>query len=333
MIKKILLAASTLLIVVPAAGVGYLYLRKPPQAPALSIRVPMTPHRIARGKYLFTVVADCDGCHSLRDFERLGGPVVESGRGQGNVLSALVDNLPGTVVAPNITPDLETGIGTWTDGEKIRAIREGVDKRGNALFPMMPYQNFRHMSDEDVQALVAYLNTLPPVRNPLPSTQLKFPLAMLIKSAPQPAGSVPPPDISTAVKRGQYLVSLAGCADCHTRSEKGRPVAGMELAGGEVFATRLGTVVTANITPDPQTGIGNWSEAYFLKKFYDYREYAAGDAPRLAGPDSFTLMPWLNFSKMKPHDLRAVYQYLRTVTPVYHSVETHPGAPKQITRR
>ncbi len=332
MLKKILLSGLAFIIAVPAAGVGYLYLRKPAQAPAPSIRVPMTPERIARGKYIFTL-ADCDGCHSQRDFERMGGPVVGSGRGQGNVLSSFVDGLPGTVVARNITPDPETGIGTWTDGEKIRAIREGVDKDGNALFPMMPYQEFRNMSDDDVQALVAYLNTLKPIRNPLPPTQVDFPVSMLIKGAPQPVGSVPPPDISTKVKRGKYLVSLAGCGGCHTHSEKGRPVAGMEFAGGEVFTTKAGTVVSANITPDPQTGIGKWSEDYFLKKFYDYEEYAAGAAPRIAGPESFTLMPWLNFCQLESDDLQAIYQYLHTLKPVYHAVETHPGVPKQVTQR
>src|SRR5262245_16983683 len=103
MTKKILLALLLLLVAVPAAGLSYLYLRKPAQAAPLSIKVPMTPERLARGKYLFTL-GDCDDCHSQRDFTRVGGPVLDSGRGQGNLLSAIVKGLPGTVVAPNITP-------------------------------------------------------------------------------------------------------------------------------------------------------------------------------------------------------------------------------------
>src|SRR5215472_6686641 len=220
--KKILLLVLGVVIVVPAAGVGYLYIRKPAQAPALSIKVPMTPERIARGKFLFTTIADCDGCHSQRDFSRVGGPVVVSGRGQGNVLSSFIFELPGTVVAPNLTPDPETGLGNWTDGEKIRAIREGVDRDGRALFPMMPYQGYRNMSDEDVQAVVAYLDSLPPIKNPLPKTQLAFPVSVLIKSAPKPAGSVPSPDLNDKMKRGEYLVAIAGCGDCHTPMEKGQ---------------------------------------------------------------------------------------------------------------
>jgi hypothetical protein len=129
MIKRILLSILAIAIVVPAAGFAYLYLRKPAQAPPSGIKVAMTPERIARGKYLFEVLGDCEGCHSQRDFTRVGGPVVPAGRGRGVTMSELVNGLPGTVVASNITPDAETGLGAWTDGEKIRAIREGIDAR------------------------------------------------------------------------------------------------------------------------------------------------------------------------------------------------------------
>jgi hypothetical protein len=230
------------------------------------------------------------------------------------------------LVAPNITPDRETGIGNWTDGEKIRAIREGVDRDGRALIPAMPYPHFRNMSDEDVESVVAYLDSLSPVKNPLPPTHLAFPISLLIKGVPQPAGSVPPPDRADKLKYGQYLVTLADCVGCHTPRQKfGQPIPGMEFAGGGVAATSLGTVVSANITPDLETGIGKWSEEYFLKKFYDYKEYAAGGAPKT---EAFTVMPWLAFSQLPPEDLGAIYAFLRTFKPVHHPVETHPDAPK-----
>jgi mono/diheme cytochrome c family protein len=324
--KKILLLLLLVIVGVPACGLAYLYLRKPAQVPASAIKVAMTPQRIARGRLIFQSLAHCDDCHSQRDFTRFGGPVVESGRGRGNILSDFVKGVPGTLVAPNITPDRETGIGNWTDGEKIRAIREGVDRDGRALIPAMPYPHFRNMSDEDVESVVAYLDSLSPVRNPLPQTHLTFPIPLLIKGVPQPAGSVPPPDRSDKLKYGQYLASLADCAGCHTPRQKfGQPIPGMELAGGAVAATSLGTVVSANITPDPETGIGRWSEEYFLKKFYDYKEYAAGDAPKT---EAFTVMPWLGFSQLPPEDLGAIYAFLRTKNPVHHPVETHPDAPK-----
>ena len=329
MFKRILLGVVLILVAVPAAGIGYLYFRSPAMSPAASIKVPMTPERIARGKMLFETVMDCDGCHSERDFTRIGGPVIISGRGRGVVLSSFIQGLPGVVAPSNITPDPETGLGTWTDGEKIRAIREGVGRDGRALFPMMPYTSYRHMSDEDVESLVAYLNTLPPVRNPVPRTSLNFPVNLFIKSAPKPVGSVPPPDRTDRLQYGEYLTVLAGCGQCHTPAEKGRPIAGKEFAGGEVFASTFGTVRSANITPDLETGIGKWSEDFFLKKFADYLDYDRNGPPKASGPEQFTVMPWLTFSRMQPEDLRAIYTYLRTLKPVKNYVEMHPGVPNQ----
>jgi mono/diheme cytochrome c family protein len=321
-------ALVVLTVLLAGAGVSYLYLRKPAQSPPSAIKVAMTPERIARGAYIFTSIADCDGCHSQRDYSLVGGPVVESGRGRGDVLSDVMMGLPGVVVAANITPDRETGIGAWTDGEKIRAIREGVDRDGNALFPMMPYEAFRSMSDEDVEAVVAYLNSLPPVKNPLPKTKLQFVPALMIKSAPRPAGKIPPPDRNNRMQYGEYLVALGGCQDCHTPSDAhGEPIPGKTFAGGQHFETPFGHVVSANITPDLETGIGKWSEEFFDKKFYDYKPYAENGCPKLPGPEAFTLMPWLDFSRKTADDLGAIYTYLRSVAAVHNAVETHPGFP------
>jgi mono/diheme cytochrome c family protein len=326
MFKKILISLVLAVILIPSAALAWLYLRKPAAAPPSTVKVSMTPERIARGKVLFEQVCDCGGCHSQRDFTRFGGPEVPGGRGAGNVLSAFLEDLPGTVVAANITPDADTGIGLWTDGEKIRAIREGIDKHGRVLFPMMPYPGYRNMSDEDVQALVAYLNSLPPVKNLLVDTILNFPVGLMIKGVPRPAGPVPPPERSNRLAYGQYLVTMAGCGDCHTPLKRGQPVEGQAFAGGRVFAANAGTVVSANITPDTETGIGKWSEEFFLKKFYDYKDYVEHGPPQISSRKSFTLMPWLNLSQMPPEDLGAIYTYLKTLKPVHNAVETHPGA-------
>ena len=331
--RKLLTVVAGLIaaaVVLAGAGVTYLYVRKPVQTSPSSIKVAMTPERIARGAYIFTSIADCDGCHSQRDYTLVNGPVVPSGRGRGTLLSEFTKGLPGVVVAPNITPDKETGIGTWTDGEKIRAIRDGVDRDGNALFPEMPYAGFRNMSDEDVEAVVAYLDSLPPVKNLLPKTKLDFVPGLMIKSAPKPAGTVPPPDRSNPKKYGEYLVALGGCIDCHTPSDDhGQPIAGKLMAGGQKFETTAGTVVSANITPDLETGTGKWSEDFFQKKFYDYKTYVENGSPRLSGPEAFTLMPWLGFSQKTPDDLAAIYAYLRTIPAVRNPVETHPGVAKK----
>jgi mono/diheme cytochrome c family protein len=324
MIKRVLLSVLALAILIPAAGLAYLYWKKPNAAPSSSIQVARTPERLERGRYLFTTVLDCDGCHSERDMTRIGLPVIESGRGRGNVLSQWIPALPGTVVAANITPDPETGIGRWTDGEKIRAIRDGVDRDGRALFPMMPYQGFRQLSDEDVESLVAFLDSLPPLRYELPVTKLSFPVNLMTKGVPQPAGAVAPPDRSDRLKYGEYLVAVGGCIGCHTPAQRGQPVAGKEYAGGEKFESPYGTVFSANITPDHDTGIGKWDEEFFIKKFYDYRDYAEHGSPKMSGPDQFTVMPWLALCRMTREDLGAIYTYLRTVKPVKNAVETHP---------
>lgn len=325
--KKILGAIGLLVLVVAGSGFGYLYLRKPTVAPPASIQVEMTPERIARGKYLFENLLDCDGCHSERDMSRFGGPVVEGGRGKGSVFPAEM-GLPGAVVAANITPDPETGIGAWTDGEKIRAIREGIDRDGNALFPMMPYAGYRHISDEDVQAVVAYLDSLSAVRNPLPKTSLQFPVNLMIKSVPQPAGSVPPPNRADKLKFGEYLVTISGCADCHTPAEHGQPIASKRFAGGREFRMPFAVVVSANISPDADTGIGKWSEQQFVDKFYQYKEYLENKSPKV-GPEGFTLMPWLGLAKLSRDELGAIYTYLISQPPVINAVETHPGQPKK----
>lgn len=314
-----------------AAGVGWLYLRKPAMAAPLNIQVARTPERIARGRYVFVSVADCGACHSAHDYSRFGPPEIEAGRAIGNNLSELVKEARafGTVVAPNLTPDIETGLGAWTDGEKIRAIRDGVDKNGRALFPAMPYQAYRRFTDDDVQALVAFLDSLPPVRHPLPQTKLNFPLSLLIKGVPQPTGSVPQSDRSDPKKYGEYLVAVGTCERCHTPvDERFNPLPGKKFAGGTVFDHPEGKVVSANITPDLETGIGKWSEEFFQKKFYDYKDYAANGPPPVT-PQSFTIMPWLPFSGKDPEDLSAIYAYLRSVPPVHNSVETHPGFPNE----
>ena len=332
MIKTIVRVLGFLVAAVMITAVGgfsYLYLRKPAMAPPADVKVEITPARVARGKYLYNL-ADCDGCHSQRDFSRFDGPVVESGRGRGNVFPPDM-GLPGVVVPRNITPDNETGIGNWTDGEKIRAIREGISRDGTALFPMMGYERFRHMSDEDVYSLVAYLNTLTPVRNPAPRSKIVFPVSMLMKGAPQPAGHVPEPDRSNKVKYGEYLVMMAGCMECHTPTKQGKPLQGMTLAGGQEFRFPGAVVVSANITPDLQTGIGRWCEQDFLDRFYQYKEYAEKGSPQV-GPESFTLMPWLNFAQIEPEDLKAIYAFLRTQQPIYHVVDSHPVWQTQVER-
>jgi mono/diheme cytochrome c family protein len=324
--KRFLRRAAVAVPVILAAGFLYLLLRSPSSANPANLKVEMTPANIERGRYLFVNLCDCGGCHSPRDFTRLGAPVVEAERGQGAVMP--LAGLPGRIVASNITPDPETGIGAWSDGEKIRAIREGVSRDGRALYPLMPYQRYRLMSDEDAQALVAFLNSLKPIRNPLPKTQVSFPTSMWIKSVPQPVTNpVPPMDEDGGEIYGEYLTALANCEECHTPQVKGNAVPALRFAGGRLFETPYGQVASANITPDAETGIGTWDFKRFQEAMQAYRQYAQGGAPP-ARPEQFTLMPWAAYAGLTGHDLESLFIAMRARPPVSHQVQIHPGLPE-----
>ncbi len=319
---KTVLAILGLAALAAAGAVLYLLFRKPAAAPASGIKVEITPARLERGKYLFEVLGHCDSCHSPRDFTKFAGPVIPGLQGQGHVMPPEL-GLPGTVVAPNITPDVETGIGSWTDGEKIRAIREGISKDGRALFPMMPYQFYRSMSEEDAHALVAFMNTLPAKKNPLPRSKLNFPVNVLIKGAPQPVSSAPLPDRNNRLEYGKYLVTVGACAGCHTQEDGGKLNKDMLFAGGREFRIGPYLVNSANITFDPETGLGSWSEERLIAKFKGFRSFDGGSAPA-ASQANFGIMPWIGMSRLHEDDLRAMYAYLRTLPAKQNAVTVHP---------
>ena len=164
MLKKFVGYGLLTLFVIAGTGFAYLYFREPASRPAKNIKVAMTPERIERGRYLFRL-SDCQGCHTPHELKDGAVLAISDREASGQVFTE--NGMQAGI--PNITPDPETGIGKWSDGEKIRAIREGIDKHGKALFPMMPYEHFRHMADDDVEALVAYLNTLETRAKPDPA--------------------------------------------------------------------------------------------------------------------------------------------------------------------
>lgn len=317
--KKIVAYSSLTALAVAGSTFAFLYFRRPASAPALEIRVAMTPERIARGQYIYTL-ADCDGCHSEHDITKQYWPVVESGRGKGNFIGV---EGPVTLSIPNITPDLETGIGRWTDGEKIRAIREGIHKDGSVLFPMMPYEQYKYMSDNDVQAVVAYLNSLKPIRHDSPRTTVSFPVNLLIKGAPAPVkGIIGTPSPSDKRLYGEYLTTVGVCVVCHTEETRGQINRGKLFAGGRRFELLGNTVLSANITPDKATGIGDWDLNRFLERFRKHRE-PEKNLPQFS-KELFTLMPWRSLAKLSDRDLEAIYTYLMSQRAVENKVVTHP---------
>ncbi len=219
--------------------------------------------------------------------------------------------LPGRIVAPNLTPDPQTGAGSWTDDQLARAIREGVGHDGRALFPIMPYQHYRNMSDEDLASVVVYLRSLPAVHHQLPATEIIFPVKYLIRSAPEPIAA-PVADVvsSDQLKYGTHLADQAGCVDCHTPQVRGQNVPGMDFAGGFPFMGPWGTVASANITPDP-SGIPYYDEALFLTVLRTGQVKARKLSP---------IMPVMVYRNLTDDDLKAIFAFLRTTKPVKHRV-------------
>jgi mono/diheme cytochrome c family protein len=275
-----------------------------------------TSERLARGRYLVNGVGECFACHGPFDMNAPGWPPVRGKEGSGFKFSWWV--------APNLTPDRETGAGAWTDDMLARAIREGVAHDGHLLDPtIMPYEFYRSMSDEDLASIIVYLRSLPPIRNALPP--MKPRKDMVAPYATPIHAPVPQPDVSTPVKRGAYLVQLGACQWCHTLRDENRvPLPGLEFAGGNLDGSPFGQASTANLTPDP-SGISYYDEAQFLKTMHTGKVGARKISP---------IMPWWFFGQMNDDDLKSIFAFLRTVKPVHHRVDnTEPVAYCRICRR
>ena len=262
-----------------------------------------TPARRERGRYLTEGVLQCFVCHSDRDWTKPGGPPTTGRKGAGHVW----EDRP-WLVAPNLTPDRETGAGTWTDDMFARAIREGIGHDGRVLHPQMWYGAFRNLSDEDVASVIVYLRSLEPVRNPLPVT--KLPAGRTLTAREPLDAPVPAPDLSTPIARGAYLARIADCAGCHTAWEA--PMNPGFFGGGnqiEVFGRPA--AFSANLTPSP-SGIGSY-----------YDETLFRDVMRtghLKGREINPVMPWTVFGNMTDADLDALFAYLRSRHPVNHAI-------------
>ena len=307
----ILVALVVLLAIAITATIGWRPFIGPNARALTDRRFTSSPERLARGKYLTENVANCFACHSERDWSRDDVPVMPGTNGGGAPVFPLQD-LPGNVYPPNITPDKETGAGNWTDDQLARAIREGIGYDGRALFPFMPYENFRYLSDEDLASMVVYLRSIPPVRRSVPKTELIFPVKYLIRSAPIPVTEpIPEPDLSTPVKRGDYLVTIGGCRDCHTPMQNGQRMEQFDLAGGFLLRGPWGEVAAANITQSP-SGIPYYDEALFLEVMRKGWVKARQLKP---------IMPWWNYRHMTDEDLKSVFAYLKTVPQVQHRVD------------
>jgi mono/diheme cytochrome c family protein len=310
------LSLALLLAVSISATIGWRPFLGPRTRPITAHTFERTPARLARGGYLFNSVSACVDCHTPHDWTNPEAPPAPGVIGAGEVMP--LNDLPGTVVASNLTPDRDTGLGQWSDDEIARAIREGVDRNGRTLFPLMPYEQYHRMSDEDVASLVVFLRALPPTRNPLPETQIIFPVRYLIRGVPQPITSPVPSltDSATPEKRGEYLVALGGCRDCHTPAKRGAPIKSVDLGGGFILDGPWGRVAGANITSDP-SGIGYYDEQLFR----DVMRTGYVRARKLN-----QIMPWAYYRGMTDQDISDIFAYLKSVPAVKHRVDNTEAA-------
>lgn len=268
------------------------------------ITVPRTPERVARGAYLTEGLLQCFVCHSERDWTQPGAPPVAAMKGAGAVW-------PGRpwLVAPNLTPDAETGIGRWTDDMLLRAIREGIGHDGRVLHPQMWSSSFRILPDEDAEAVVAYLRSLPPVRHPLPQTvipadeaaDLEVP-APITEPRTRPAETDP-------IQQGRWLAQAADCSGCHSSWHTPRNP-GLFGGGNEIVRGPV-TTWSSNLTDDP-SGIPYYDQTLFRE---------AMRTGRVKGRTLSPAMPWVAFSHLDDADLDALFAYLGALPPVKHVVD------------
>lgn len=270
--------------------------------PALAVE-PQQDDLVERGRYL-AEIAGCIGCHTPTlpnsfepDTSRLlsGGYPFELGP-------------LGVVFTKNLTPDVETGLGAWTDDEIKTAIKTGVSRDGLHLFPIMPYVMFNNMADADLDAIVAFLRSVEPINNSVPRVQILPPEAL-----PQLTyqSGIVAPDPSDTAARGVYLMTaITACTDCHTPvdPETGAPMFDQYLSGGQPFEGPWGIVYGGNITPHETTGIGSWSDEDI--------ERAVRQGVR---PDGrvVVLMPTVDYKWLTDEDMAAITHFLRNeVQPV-----------------
>jgi mono/diheme cytochrome c family protein len=258
-----------------------------------------------RGAYLVDTIAACGNCHTPRD-----------ARGRAIVGEALSGGFEfddpgiGHVVGPNITPDAETGIGTWSEAEIVTALRDGRRPDGTIIGPPMPIPAYRGLSDRDAQAIATYLRGVKPIRKVVARTRYDIPLPPAY-GPPVTHTEAPPP--TDRIAYGGYLAGPVGhCVLCHTAPGDNKPFdMDRAYAGGRTLpdlAHPGALTVSRNITSDPEDGLGGWTDADIKQAI------VAGIRPD--GTRMTRTMPFDWYAKIAPDDLDALVSYLRSLRPV-----------------
>ncbi|HEY5566406.1 MAG TPA: cytochrome c [Gammaproteobacteria bacterium] len=274
-----------------------------PEAPAAGAVTQTTNPLVERGRYLVESIAGCGNCHTPRD---AAGELL---REDMNLAGAFVIEEPAfTAYAPNITPDIETGIGSWSEDEIARAIREGMRPDGQVLGPPMSFVFYRGISDGDIRAIVAYLKSVPAVRNRVPRTQFNIPLP---PSWGPPVESVAEVSRDDVVAYGAYLAGPVGhCIDCHTPLVEGQLDLSRVGQGGNVYQRPFAldfAAVSSNITSHPERGLGAWTD--------DEIKRAITTGVSRDGRELLPFMAFGYYENISAQDLDALIAYLRTIPP------------------
>ena len=253
--------------------------------------------QIERGRYLATA-ADCVACHTIPN----GGKPFAGGRA--------IETPFGNITTPNITPDAETGIGSWTNEQFDNAVRNGVRPNGSRLYPAMPYTSYTKMSRDDVAAIRAYLNTVEPVRHPVVANTLPFPFNIRASMRVwdelyfNPGEFKPDPKKPADWNRGAFLVEGPGhCMACHTP----KSFLGGDKSDEYLRGSNLQGWFAPNITNDDRVGLGQWSAddiVAYLKT--GHNRITAATGPMAEEIEHST-------SKLKDEDLAAMAAYLKSV--------------------
>ncbi len=252
---------------------------------------------VARGSYLVNTVMTCGNCHSPK-----GPPAAIAGKDFSGGLSW--DEPPFKVTAPNITQDKETGIGAWSDADIKTLLRTGKRPNGTPIAEVMPTSFYGIITERDMNAIVAYLRTLKPVKNTVPAPIYKIALPHAVF----PGSEKPYTEamLNNNVKKGFYLATIAHCMECHTpMGPRGREWATKLGAGGFEMPGPWGMSVSRDITPSKAKGLGNWTDAQIKTAITTGVDK---DGNHLKPPMGF---PY--YAKMIDADLGAIIAYLRTV--------------------
>jgi mono/diheme cytochrome c family protein len=252
---------------------------------------------VKRGDYLVNGILTCGNCHSPKG---PSGDIAERAFSGG----LNWDEPPFKVTAPNITPDKETGIGAYTDAELKQVMRKGIKRNGVPVAMVMPSGFYEIMTDRDLDAVIAYLHTIKPVKNSVPDPVYRMPQGHPIP----PGGDKPFTEamLNDKVKKGQYLVTVAHCMECHTpMGPRGRDFNTRLGAGGFEFPGPWGVSVSRNITSSKEKGIGAWSDSEIK---HAITEGVSRDGSKLKPP-----MGYHYYATVSSDDLDAIVAYLRTV--------------------